>query len=128
VVSQRGRRADWVGNIQVNPHVRINVRRRSLPAWRSGVAYLLDEDDARERIRTLGRAQLARQLFVEIISCCERRSAPTRFARIHMHTSCPGPTDAHRKGKPTIVWLTLGGSESSHHRRRPRRHQCQVAS
>ena len=61
LVAQHGRSADWVRNIEAKPQVRVKVS--GLRAqWRTGTAHILDGDDARERVRALGRANPARQL------------------------------------------------------------------
>jgi hypothetical protein len=45
-----------VRNIEANPRVRVRVRGR----WRSGTAYLMPDDDPRERQRLLSRRFTAR--------------------------------------------------------------------
>jgi hypothetical protein len=62
LVSQRGRNADWVRNLEANPHVRVKVRGGPRASWRTGTAHILDGDDPRERQRILGRGNLARRL------------------------------------------------------------------
>jgi deazaflavin-dependent oxidoreductase (nitroreductase family) len=64
LVAQRGRRADWVKNIQADPRVRVKVRSASGVVWRAGTAHILDDDDPRERQRRIGRGDLARRLCV----------------------------------------------------------------
>jgi deazaflavin-dependent oxidoreductase (nitroreductase family) len=64
LVAQRGRRADWVKNIQANPRVRVKVRSRSGLGWRTGTAHILDDDDPRERWRRISEGNLARRLCV----------------------------------------------------------------
>ena len=64
LIAQRGRRADWVRNIEANPRVRVKVRAGSGVVWRAGTAQILDEDDPRERQRLIGRGSLARRLCV----------------------------------------------------------------
>ena len=64
LLAQRGRRADWVRNIQANPRVRVKVRGGSGVVWRAGTARILDDDDPRERQRLIGRGNLARRLCV----------------------------------------------------------------
>src|SRR3954470_17370495 len=49
VVTEHGHRANYVRNIKANPRVRVKVGRR----WRSGIARLVPEDDARERQRRI---------------------------------------------------------------------------
>jgi deazaflavin-dependent oxidoreductase (nitroreductase family) len=62
LISQRGRHADWVRNLEANPHVRVKVRGGPRARWRTGTAYILDGDDSRERQRILARGHLARRL------------------------------------------------------------------
>ena len=64
LVAQRGRRADWVKNIQANPRVRVKVRTGSGVGWRAGTAHVLDDDDPRERQRHISQGNLARRLCV----------------------------------------------------------------
>jgi deazaflavin-dependent oxidoreductase (nitroreductase family) len=64
LVSQRGRHADWVKNIQASPRVRVKVRSRSGVGWRTGTAHILDDDDPRERLRHIGESNLMRRLCV----------------------------------------------------------------
>ena len=61
LIAQRGRDAEWVRNIEVNPRVRIKVS-GIRTGWRSGTAHILDDDDPRERQRILSQANLARRL------------------------------------------------------------------
>jgi deazaflavin-dependent oxidoreductase (nitroreductase family) len=51
IVTEHGYAADYVKNIQEQPRVRVKVGRR----WYEGTAQLLHEDNARERLRWLGR-------------------------------------------------------------------------
>lgn len=64
LVSQRGRRADWVRNIEADPRVRVRMRTASGVIWRAGTARVLDEDDPRERQRLIGESGVARRLCV----------------------------------------------------------------
>jgi deazaflavin-dependent oxidoreductase (nitroreductase family) len=64
LVAQRGHDADWVRNIAANPRVRVKFRSGSGIGWRAGTAYILDEDDPRERQRLLAQAGLARRWCV----------------------------------------------------------------
>ncbi|MEV4759391.1 nitroreductase/quinone reductase family protein [Micromonospora sp. NPDC049559] len=61
LVSQHGRRADWVRNLEADPRVRVKVRGGPHARWRGGVARVLDGDDPRERQRILARNNLARR-------------------------------------------------------------------
>ena len=51
IVTEHGRAAHYVKNIEANPRVRVNVRGR----WRGGTAHILPDDDPRERMRRLRR-------------------------------------------------------------------------
>ena len=55
IVAEHGHKAGYVKNIKANPRVRLRVGGR----WRSGVAQVLEQDDARERQRSLGRFNAA---------------------------------------------------------------------
>ena len=62
LIAALGERAQYVRNINANPHVRIKARPARLrdgirPRWRSGTAHVLPEDDAHERHRQLGRGR-----------------------------------------------------------------------
>jgi deazaflavin-dependent oxidoreductase (nitroreductase family) len=62
LLSQRGREADWVRNIEADPRVRVKPRSRRPTAWRSGTAHVLEDDDPRERQRLLGQGGWWRRL------------------------------------------------------------------
>lgn len=62
LVSQRGRQADWVRNVEANPRVRVKVGGGPAARWRAGTAYILEGDDPRERRRLIGRGSPARRL------------------------------------------------------------------
>jgi deazaflavin-dependent oxidoreductase (nitroreductase family) len=65
-VSDHGYASAYVLNIQNNPAVQVQVRGR----WRAGTAVLLPEDDARERLRRLPRANsfLVRTLGTQLLT------------------------------------------------------------
>lgn len=52
MVSEFGYQSQYVRNIAANPRVRLRLDDQ----WRTGVATLLDEDDARDRLTHLPRA------------------------------------------------------------------------
>jgi deazaflavin-dependent oxidoreductase (nitroreductase family) len=62
LLSQRGRDADWVRNIEADPRVRVKPRSRRPAPWRSGTAHILEDDDPYERQRVLGRGNTWRRL------------------------------------------------------------------
>ena len=62
IVSQRGRNAEWMRNIEANPRVRIKTQTGSRGRWRAGTAHVLDDDDAQERLRTLSAGNFWRRL------------------------------------------------------------------
>lgn len=49
LIAVHGTQADYVRNIQADPHVRVKVRKQ----WRTGTAVLLPDDDPAKRSRTL---------------------------------------------------------------------------
>ena len=51
IVTEHGRKADYVRNIQNDPRVRVKVGRR----WYSGTAHILEDEDPYERMRLLKR-------------------------------------------------------------------------
>jgi deazaflavin-dependent oxidoreductase (nitroreductase family) len=53
IVAEHGRVAGYVRNIESNPRVRVKLRQGLRMRWHSGTAYLLPEDDPRERQRWL---------------------------------------------------------------------------
>ena len=55
MVSEHGDHSDYVRNIKANPAVRLRVGGE----WRNGVAHLLPDDDARQRLRSLPRLNSA---------------------------------------------------------------------
>jgi deazaflavin-dependent oxidoreductase (nitroreductase family) len=62
LLSQRGRAAPWVRNIETDPRVRVQLRSRRPTRWRSGTAHVLEDDDPRERRRVLSRGKPWRRL------------------------------------------------------------------
>ena len=57
IVAEHGMHAGYVRNIKRNPSVRLKVRKRLRWIWITGTAYLLPDDDPRERQRWLARAR-----------------------------------------------------------------------
>jgi deazaflavin-dependent oxidoreductase (nitroreductase family) len=51
IVTEHGRHAHYVRNIERDPRVRVNVHRQ----WRTGTAHILPDDDPRARLRRLKR-------------------------------------------------------------------------
>src|SRR3954452_8343810 len=64
IISQSGRDADYVRNIEADPRVRV---RGSLSSrgWRSGTARVVDDDDPEERGRLLSRGNRWRRLCLD---------------------------------------------------------------
>jgi deazaflavin-dependent oxidoreductase (nitroreductase family) len=50
IVAEYGRQADYVRNLEAEPRVRVQIGRR----WWTGTAHVLDDDDARQRLRRIG--------------------------------------------------------------------------
>ena len=53
LVAEHGMKAGYVLNIALNPRVRLKLRDGLRAHWHSGTAYLLSDDDPRERQRWL---------------------------------------------------------------------------
>jgi hypothetical protein len=64
--SQRGRRADYVRNLESQPRVR--VRRGMRTRWLAGTAHIVDDDDPMQRRALLLRGSVARSLCVRAAS------------------------------------------------------------
>jgi deazaflavin-dependent oxidoreductase (nitroreductase family) len=62
LISERGRDADWVRDIEAAARVRVKPRSRRSAAWRTGTAHLLEGDDPHERRRVLSRGGPWRRL------------------------------------------------------------------
>ncbi|PWR11220.1 nitroreductase family deazaflavin-dependent oxidoreductase [Micromonospora acroterricola] len=62
LVSQRGRRADWVRNVEADNRVRLKVGGGRRARWRTGTARIVEDDDPRQRQRILGGGGRARRL------------------------------------------------------------------
>jgi deazaflavin-dependent oxidoreductase (nitroreductase family) len=65
LLSQRGRDAEWVRNLEADPRVRVKLRSRRPARWRSGTARVLEDDDAYERQRILSAGKPWRRLCLE---------------------------------------------------------------
>jgi len=83
LISQRGREADWVRNIEANPRVRVKVSGLG-SQWRSGTAHILDSDDPRERQRILGETNLARRLCM-----CTTKALNTSALTVRIDLDAP---------------------------------------
>lgn len=55
MVSEHGEHSDYVRNIKANPAVRVRVGGK----WRNGIAHLLPDDDAMQRLVNLPRVNSA---------------------------------------------------------------------
>jgi deazaflavin-dependent oxidoreductase (nitroreductase family) len=53
IVTEHGRSANYVRNIEANPRVRVKIGQR----WRSGTAAVASDDDPRARLKAIGRAR-----------------------------------------------------------------------
>lgn len=51
VVTEHGRKSNYVRNIEANPRVRVQIKGH----WHAGTAHLVDDDDPRERLKHLPR-------------------------------------------------------------------------
>jgi deazaflavin-dependent oxidoreductase (nitroreductase family) len=63
IVTEHGRRAAYVRNIEADPRVRVKVGRR----WRAGRARVVADDDPRERLRAIARAHPSARLHTATV-------------------------------------------------------------
>jgi len=64
IVAEQGTHANYVRNIQADPHVRVKVRGK----WRSGVAHVLPDDDAKARTRGSLNGFMVRLVGTELLT------------------------------------------------------------
>ncbi len=67
IVAEHGRTADYVRNLEADPHVRVKIGRR----WRVGTATLLPGDDPRARLDLMGRrvnAAMVRAMGTDLLT------------------------------------------------------------
>ena len=66
IVAEHGHQAGYVKNIKVNPRIRLRVGGR----WRTGIAHVLADDDARARQRSLRpfNAAFVRLMGTELVT------------------------------------------------------------
>lgn len=62
IVTEHGRKAGYVRNIERTPRVRVRFRQGLRLRWRNGTAHLLPADDPRERQKALSRGHPMRAL------------------------------------------------------------------
>ncbi|HEX8075511.1 MAG TPA: nitroreductase/quinone reductase family protein [Thermoleophilaceae bacterium] len=67
IVSEHGRRAGYIRNIQHDPRVRLKLRRGLKQSWRTGTAEILPDDDTRERQRMIARGNPSRALNAFVV-------------------------------------------------------------
>jgi deazaflavin-dependent oxidoreductase (nitroreductase family) len=67
IVAEHGRRAAYVRNIEVEPHVRVRVRVNGSVVWLTGVATVLPDDDPYARQRLVARGSLSRRLNALVV-------------------------------------------------------------
>jgi deazaflavin-dependent oxidoreductase (nitroreductase family) len=67
IVTEHGRQAGYVRNLQADPRVRLKLRRGLGFEWRSGTAHVLADDDPRERQRRLARRHPMRRLNAFVV-------------------------------------------------------------
>ena len=67
IVSEHGRGAGYVRNIQNDPRVRVKLRQGAKQGWRTGTAEVLFDDDPRERQRKVSRGHPGRALNAFVV-------------------------------------------------------------
>ncbi len=64
IVAEQGTHANYVRNIKADPHVRVKVGGR----WKSGVAHILPDDDAKARTRGSLNGFMVRLVGTELLT------------------------------------------------------------
>jgi len=64
IVAEQGTHANYVRNIQADPHVRVKVGGR----WRSGLAHVVPHDDAKARTRGSLNGFMVRLVGTELLT------------------------------------------------------------
>lgn len=82
IVTEHGRQADYVKNIEANPRVRVKVGRE----WREGTAHLMPDDEVLARMKELHRP--ANDTMVRLAG------SELMTVRIDLDPSTPGATRA----------------------------------
>lgn len=67
LVAEHGHDADYVRNLERDPHVRVKVRCGARYVWRTGTAHVLAGDDPRARQRTLSRGHPIRLVAAWVV-------------------------------------------------------------
>jgi len=62
LITELGRRAQYVRNIQADPKVRVQIRHGLRRRWRSGTAHVHADEDPRARQRAICRGKPGRKL------------------------------------------------------------------
>jgi deazaflavin-dependent oxidoreductase (nitroreductase family) len=88
LLSQRGRDAVWVRDIEADARVRVKPRSRRPTTWRSGTAHILDDDDPRERQRLLGVGKPWRRLC---LSTSAALATHLLTVRVELDRELPSP-------------------------------------
>jgi F420H(2)-dependent quinone reductase len=87
VVRQRGRRSDYVRNIEANPRVRIKMRRGPRTVWLAGTAHIIDVDDPQQRQRIMASGDVWRRICVQ---ASRAMSTTLLTVRVDLDTRVPG--------------------------------------
>jgi deazaflavin-dependent oxidoreductase (nitroreductase family) len=97
LVSEHGRGAGYVRNIEANPHVRLKIG----PSWRSGTAHILPDDDPYARLETIASA-LGRMRRVDAaIFRSFVRWLRTEPVTVRVDLDPPGPLPDRRPNHPS---------------------------
>jgi deazaflavin-dependent oxidoreductase (nitroreductase family) len=67
IVAEQGHHADYVRNIERDPHVRVKVRKGLRPVWRPGIAHVMEDDDPYARQRSFSRWHALRAVNAAVV-------------------------------------------------------------
>jgi deazaflavin-dependent oxidoreductase (nitroreductase family) len=79
LLSQHGRDAAWVRDIEADPRVRVRLSSRRPARWRAGTANVLAEDDPRARQRLLEAGHPWRRLCLRASAALARDPVTVRI-------------------------------------------------
>jgi deazaflavin-dependent oxidoreductase (nitroreductase family) len=123
VVTQHGRRSDYVRNIKANPRVRVKVRRGLRTEWLAGTAHIVD-DDPTERQRIMARACFWRRILRAGLRGDEHEpeAALPGFFKTRCHSTAP--LDRFGPAWPLFNPSTKGRRRVDHTQNRPKEERC----
>ena len=79
IVTEHGRRASYVRNIEANPRVRVKVGQH----WRPGTAALMPDDDPRARLKAIAHARPSSRIHTATVRLMQTELLTVRIDLDH---------------------------------------------